>query len=388
MRRGLSRPDHVKAMHGYCPLCYRGQIGVSGTEFVPEKDAGDERLDREQLALSRKGNGLPALDMTSPGERCESAVMCRVVCLVCGQSMLDGDDPDFEALVEIMDELEGMHLEFEEEVANCGLEQLVKGMEQDVAKKSARALREYNLSWVGHWGRPIHAHCAQTAPCGCVVHVGAAACVKHGRHIPQRRAPAGPKKRGSSPPAPIMSSSSREEEDHHPAILSVKHRVPSGVGVVTGTGTLAKRATWLPHATDMATTDSQVPTTTTTATSKFIMMKRKAGPPPAPPKAPYAHTTRGKMLKAASTCHRLDGWVSSSGRLTPGTNTMATTSSSSGQADGKKYDLRRHNSTYDPFVHGPFRKNGEYWFLRPDGKAVRAQEGVCEFNEQGELEPR
>jgi hypothetical protein len=351
-------------MQGYCPLCYKGRIGVSGTSFVRENDGC---LDKAQAMLSRRGNGLPVLNMESPGERCENATMCKLLCLVCGKSMLDGDEPDFETLVEVLEELETRQMEFAGEVANCGLEFLARSMEKDMRKKSHRALREYGLAWVESWQKPVHAACSQTAPCECVVPIFVDACAKHGRRIPQRPTRA----------RDVRKPKQKVSVEKEPVTLA-----PSGAGSSHIQAKITRRATWLPPATDMAITESQVPAPKEARDHGAPSVKRKALAPAAKAKQPYAHTMRGKMIKAASTCRKLDGWAGG------GLESMSQDAAASSEARaGGKYDLGRHNSTYDPFVHGPFRKNGQYWFLRPDGKAVRAQEGVCEFTEQGELIP-
>lgn len=365
-------------MQGYCPLCYKGRIGVSGTSFVRENDGC---LDREQVMLSRRGNGLPLLNMKLPGERCESATMCKLLCLVCGKSMLDGDESDFETLVEVLDELESRQLEFAAEVENCGLDFLAKSMEKDMRKKSHRALRDYGLAWIEFWQKPVHMACSQTAPCECVLPIMVDACAKHGRRIPQRPTRARARERPKQT-APVGVK--------EPVMLA-----PSSAGSSNIQAKITRRATWLPPATDMAVTESQVPAPAKQAQDHGVSsVKRKAfglqknsSAAAVTTKQPYAHTMRGKMIKAASTCRKLDGWVG-------GADSTSQQSAASVEVGGGgltssegTYDLRRHNSMFDPFVHGPFRKDGQYWFLRPDGKAVRAQEGVCEFTEHGELVP-
>jgi hypothetical protein len=304
--------------------------------------------------------------------------------------MLDGDEPDFETLLEAMDELEGMQMEFDEQVSNCGLEHFVKSMEKDLAKKSARALRDYDFSWVQSWCRPIHTRCSQTAPCGCVVHFKAASCVRHGCRIPQSLGVNGKKAKALTrkPTAAEKSAGSSKKRDTtpEPMVIPNINRVPLSVDNASMRAeTSSRRATWLTPASEMATTESQMPPPVksfpvdTTLKRKAVQQAKQ---PQAAIKKPHAHTAQGKMIKAAETCKRLDAWVHKKGDMGGKSQLTINVGIETG-----KYDLQHHNSTYDPFLHGPFRKNGEYWFLRPDGKAVRAQEGVCEFNERGELEP-
>ena len=395
----LSRPDRTRVMHGYCPCCYKGKVGISGTDTVKEDD---ECIDRDQAMLSRRGNGLPILSMTSPGERCESTVMCKLLCLVCGQSMLDGDEADFEGLIEVLDELESLHLEFAGEVANCGLEFLARSMEKDMRKKAHRALREYGLEWIERWGKPVHSGCSQAAPCECVVPMYAEECAKHGRRIPPKRTRVKEKAREAAPFIPSKATA---------VTMTAKTMAPSGAGPSTTIVVTTGRATWLTPPSKMALTDSQIPgnnpnlsqgssasasSSSSSAAAagggwrKTPRPDQKQGGLPVDAKKPYAHTLRGKLLKAASTCHKLDGGGqtgrNSTMRLDNGGGAAAAKASAAG-SKSSPYDLRRHNSSYDPFVHGPFRKNGQYWFLRPDGKAIQAHEGVCEFTEEGDLIP-
>ena len=52
-----------------------------------------------------------------------------------------------------------------------------------------------------------------------------------------------------------------------------------------------------------------------------------------------------------------------------------------------KYDLKWHNQEFNPWEHGYIWKSGAMWYRRPDGVDVRAQSGVNEFDEYGELIP-
>ena len=371
--RGLGRPRHARLMHGYCPLCYKGEIGVSGATLVPE---GDERVDAEQAELSKRGNGLPVLDLASPGDPCKHPTMCRVRCLVCGKSMADGDEPAFEQLLELLEELEEKEEEYEAEVAGCGLHFLAESMERAMRRNRRKALRRFGLDWIDRWSRPVHLRCAKEAGCGCVLQVHSEVCLTHKRRVvvPSRyasRAATAP----SSVPKPATPATVA------PAITGMTRS--GGETPVPHKGS-TETASWLPVATRMAKITSYVPPPARPTQPSFPKKKR-APPPPAAP--PLAHTNAGKLLGAASTCHKLDGWASGKSGMGRSVAGLPGTAGKTSSASGAKYDFATHNKTFDPFVHGPFRKDGVYWYLRPDGKAVRASEGVSQFTETGELVP-
>jgi hypothetical protein len=356
-------------MHGYCPLCYKGEIGVSGATLVPE---GDARVDAEQAELSRRGNGLAILDLDSPGEPCRHSRMCRVRCLVCGKSMADGDDPAFEQLLELLEELEATVAEYEAEVAGCGLNFLAESMGRAMRRNRRKELRRFGLDWIDRWSRPAHSRCVKEAGCGCVLQVHAEVCLAHKRHAP-RRARVAPVVTLLAAPA------SAALPTLEPVITDMMAR--SGGGVPVPHGVTTETASWLPVATKMARITSYVP-----PPARPPPFAKKKRPPPPPVAPPLAHTNAGKLLGAASTCHKLDGWASGKSRMGAAA-ASATLGKSAGGGPAAKYDFKTHDKTYDPFVHGPFRKDGQYWYLRPDGKAVRASEGVSQFTETGELVP-
>ena len=379
--RGLGRARHVRLMHGYCPLCYKGEIGVSGATLVPD---GDERVDAEQAELSKRGNGLPVLDLVSPGEPCRHATMCKVRCLVCGKSMADGDEPAFEQLLELLEELEEKAEEFEAEVSGCGLHFLAESMEKAMRRNRRKELRRFGLDWIDRWSKPAHLRCTKEAGCGCVLQVHAEVCLTHKRRVGV--VPAARRARAAQMPGPATI----------PAVLVVATppapptppvgMARSGAGTPVAHEGPTGTASWLPAATKMAKITSYVPPPARPTPAPTSMAKKKRAPPtPAAP--PLAHTNAGKLLGAASSCHKLDGWASGKSRMGMAATSTASNTGKTSATPAAKYDFQTHDKTYDPFVHGPFRKDGQYWYLRPDGKAVRANEGVSQFTETGELVP-
>ncbi len=53
----------------------------------------------------------------------------------------------------------------------------------------------------------------------------------------------------------------------------------------------------------------------------------------------------------------------------------------------KKYDMKKHQREFDMWTHGRFVKDGAWWYRRPDGVVVAANEGVAYFDEDGQLVP-
>ena len=82
----------------YCPFCFKGRIGVSSGVQVSK---GSPMVDATQVLHAARGNGLCPLDLKAPGEPCENQALCRMTCLVCGQSMVDGTEPEFETFLRL-----------------------------------------------------------------------------------------------------------------------------------------------------------------------------------------------------------------------------------------------------------------------------------------------
>ena len=353
---GLARPLHVRLLQGFCPLCYKGRIGHSGTIWVlPD----DERVDEDQLALSKAaGARLPALDLTCPGEPCEHTQMCGVLCLVCGKSMADGEDKErFEHLVDLLERFESEILEHREQVeGEAGLQRLAATMGAEMRKSRKKALRKLGLAWIDRWEKPVHAHCSKETQCECVVPVSASMCATHKRRlVPARptRAPA------TAAPATTMQAKPAEKRESVPA-----------KPLIAKLG----KAAWLQRPTEMANTASsfrgEQPSVAGTASKKRKPVPAKENP---------------RLLAAAKgTAFKMDAWMGHDAAGGAGLGVQ----SSKFTLPGGNYDFRRHDKEFDSFLgHGPFRRKGEYMFMRPDGVAVPAREGVCRFTEKGELIP-
>lgn len=359
--RGLSRPDHVRLMQGYCPLCFKGCPGLSGTAWFRKKD---ERIDEELLEMP---NGLPLLDLSAPGEPCKHHQMCKMTCLVCGKSMMDGDDPEFHALVDLVEDLRSKIEEHREQVmTEPMLAMLSEAMRKDLKKERDRALRKYSLTWLDRWDRPVHKKCAKETPCQCVVPVCSDICRTHNRRIPTRQ------KR-------VLNISSRAcDTPKITNIMETKLPQTPQVTIIPAqkprTSVTLTKATWMKKPSEMAGTSS-VYTASPSQTSQPPCKKRK--PPPIKPNL--------RLQAAAATCQKMENFA----RDKPGKDSGKTKAvgGPNPEDDEPEYDLDWHNANFDSWQHGDFWRGGQMWFRRPDGKVIPSFEGVRKFTKTGYLVP-
>lgn len=331
--RGLARPGHVLLLHGYCPYCLKGHPGRSGASWYPEND---ERVDKEQLRLSRGGNNIPPLDMKAPGKPCRPKQMCRMTCMVCGKSMANGDEPRFKKLATILENFESEALEIDEQV---DMQLLANTMKKDLSTKRAKVLSANGMAWIDAWSRPVHANCAKTTPCRCTVPTCATTCPTHTRILQRPKAVVQKMPKPAAPtPEPVAPMSAP------PMLKSIS------------------KATWLQRPREMASTAS----TFRESSAQQPPNKKRKPPPPKP---------NLRLLAAAAICRKIDNSFSTAPVLeTP-------------KMEEKAYDLQWHDANFDPWKHGDFWKGGRMWYTRPDGKVIPSFEGVRQFTPEGLLIP-
>lgn len=326
-------------------------------------------MDEEQVGLiSSENNGLPKLDLTRPGDPCPNTQMCRMLCLVCGKSMADGDDQRFAQLVDLLDRLEEETLELREEVmTEPGLHLLAESMRKDMQRRHARALGKYGLAWIERWCKPVHKHCSKETPCQCVVPARATMCTVHKRRLPLTRPPSTVRQK------PNMQSGG----DRHRQAADMKSNKDSqakqnNVQQPVLVNKLSK-ATWLQKPTEMASTSSS-----------FRASPAAAGPVVSKKRKPLAPKPNPRLESAAASCQKIEAFTQA--QSCKAKQEKAAGSKAIG-GDEEEYDLEWHAANFDQWKHGDFWKNGTMWFLRPDGKIVPSFEGVRQFTKSGYLVP-
>lgn len=364
--RGLARPDHVRLLQGYCPLCFKGAPGKSGCAWVHKTDT---RIDEE---LSRMPNGLPPLDLTTPGEPCEHSQMCRMLCLVCGKSMADGDEPSFPKLIDLVDELKDrIHEHREQVMAEPGLQILADAMAKDLKRERDKALRKYGLAWIDRWEKPAHKGCTQETPCQCGVPACSDTCLVHKRRLPvtharNRRATAAGNSTKNTPVPTIM-----ESKPVHPPNVTIIPALPGKRANV-----ILTKATWMQKPSEIASTSSSYKASPEAESSYQQGQSKKRKPPAAKPNL--------RLQAAAAKCQKINSFINDEGKAQ-----VAGQGQNAAGPEGEEveYDLEWHNANFDPWKHGDFWRGGQMWFRRPDGKVIPSFEGVRKFTKSGYLIP-
>jgi hypothetical protein len=292
---------------------------------------------------ANSGNGLRVLDLKNPGEFCEDQVMCSLVCLVCGDVMIEGSDTDYELFQYLFcEETHRVELKFE----------------------ITDAMTRHELVWTDDpaLDLPVHARCCEAEKknraCKCVVPLGTTVCPVHKR----------PLLRPAVEPSPVEP----KQKPVAPRGVVQKTSLPAGMPMVTATA--SERVRWLP-----------APTGTTRAENAAMIeeeqAKKRAKPLPKPTKKPEEPVKEDKTFK-----YRLDDW-SRANTTWDGRATTAAAGMKEGSAGGWR-GLAAHYATYNEEFHGPRVLNGVRGYRRaPDGKFQPTAADVNILNEDGTLTP-
>ena len=356
---GTARGSHVRLLQGYCPLCFKGRIGFSTSVCFPR---GDPCIDDELQGLFG-GNGLAMLDLETPGERCEHTKMCRVVCVVCAGSMADGDDVErFSRLVDALDRFEEEESELDGELGTGPLQFLAARMQEDARANRQKTLRKFGLTWLDRLGKPVHLGCAKETPCGCVVDKGAVRCFAHDVRLKSKVVVV-------TAPAKVATTMMGGESNKKMELESRIFKAPEGGGAWRRAITV-KRATWLDPPTKLAAEMTITEPHPTTVQQRI----KKA--------RPAAKVKPNVRLEEAAKCtaYKINEWTSGKEGATQ----------AAGKSDPtvkKRYDMGKHHQDFDMWTHGRFLRDGLWWYRRPDGVVVAANEGVAYFDEEGQLVP-
>ncbi len=321
----------------YCPFCFKGKIGQSSGQYVSR---GSKLIEEVQALHSARGNGLPPLDLKSPGEFCENPELCRLVCLVCGQTTVDGTEDEYSLFQEFFCE-ESHEITMKYEIND--------------------AMTKYGLVWTELWDTPVHAHCSKKTVCKCVVPVGTKVCPVHKRSLAEP--PVAGKKDAKSMRAP---------EGKPKAVVPVPTQPSSRGGVETS------KATWLP------TPSQKTRALGIDAWSEEAVgtRKEKKRPAPVPPK-PTLKTQQ--MEAAAKKCKfKINAWS----RANTSWEGRGGEVSHAGGAEAAGWSLAKHYESFDPEFHGPRVVNGVRGYRRaPDGKFLPTPADVNTLNEDGTITP-
>lgn len=421
----------VCLLQNYCPFCFKGVIGVSRGLHVTKQS---HLIDTVQVLHSSQGNGLPPIDFDSPGEYCPNQALCRMVCLVCGKTTIDGEDPSFESFLDFFDEGDEKPVTLKYEIRDTMEEKdLVWVKPTGPGKKQA-----------GEWHTPVHMRCTYVTACDCTVPLGVSVCPSHNIYLVPRQTQelvcmvcgkqtvgkddkdlgifldfldgdrkqsarilkaveehglawisktdaqglhAGPwdspvhtscvKKTACKCVVPLEATTCpvhRKPLVAPPMQEPVKSTIHSA-GLVTVTpGRVLAKADWLPPPSKMA--------TCVTPYQDVQQMKDKVLSKP-PPAKPTIQTER--MKAAAKTCaFKITKWA--------GTHpTNAKLSGLQGDADiqptkpGAKFSLKDHNENFNLETDGAWFINGESWYKPHNGPRVRTPVGVNTLNEDGTM---
>lgn len=329
-------PKRLCVMRGFCPLCLRN----GEPDYRPEAHT---EVDQEQAECSKKLQGLPLLCFAAHGRPCESP--CRITCAVCGHAAMFGCEPEFQDVLDALDDHESACLEARTEVLegfNC-LEMLGARMMADLERRLRRKLATWKLGWHSRWQRITHLHCIKRARCGCTLAACTTLCNVHGEQRVLKRA---------SRAAPMdiegMDSSYAPE-------MQLATRPTPGPATTT-------KATWLARPTELARATTR---TTEIAPVKPIAKRLK----PEPPKKANL-----RLQQASLGCKRLDAW---SGLATQDAPPPLST----------QFSKIKHFRDFDPFQHGYWKVNGRDVYRFPDGRQVFVSTGVNKLTEDGQLEP-
>jgi len=152
-------------LSSFCPMCFKTRIGEGNAERVR---LDSPRIDKDQFRHSKKGNGIPVLDLDYPGDICQHCETCAVRCLVCGQAVLEGGSPEYRVFRKVLEQGDTQ--------ANKAPKTLQAFDQIRTREKVRAALASHQAVLVGSWAMPVHRRCAQARACGCMVPLAAESC--------------------------------------------------------------------------------------------------------------------------------------------------------------------------------------------------------------------
>lgn len=342
------RPSICLLQH-FCPLCFKGKIGVSSGIRVP---VGSPLIDEVQAMHAAKGNGLCPLDFRNPGEFCSNSLLCKMNCLVCGEAMMDGTEPDFELFLDFM---------------NDPTTEITTMFSIDDVMKTRR------LAWTEQWNTPIHRACSKKTVCKCVVAIGTTVCPTHFTRLdsgpPRPKSAPAPARVPTTDPDPPRNDG---EDDEPPALATAR----------IYTYKLTK-ADWLPTPSAMPIPPPECPPERKKIhiTAPIVRPDGQAKPAKTIAKPKTSKTV--VLAKAAEKCaFKLDKWAGHNGHPSnkglPGPRV---------NSEGSGFSLEEHARRFDPELHGPRVRNGVKGYVRYDGVFIPTTHDVNCMHADGSLTP-
>lgn len=342
--KGLGRGG-VCLLQQYCPFCFKGTIGVSCGLYVTKES---RLIDQVQVLHSARGNGLPPLDLASPGDFCENHELCKLTCLVCGKATIDGADPEFGLFLDFFggDEEQPMTLKYE----------INQVMEQN------------ELVWTDQWDTPVHQACSKKIACKCVVPVGATTCRTHAPRMPAR-------------PPPVVQQQQQKQraakaEVFKPAIIIAASKPV--VRVTAASGLVLEKASWLPPPSMAAATVS---------TSHLPSAVSPLHPPKKKPVPPKPNVQSMRLEAAGATCaFKITQWAGehpTNARLSKREGKDETEAK-----DGKGvFSWKRHYEKFDVRLHGAWKIGGVEGYKRGDNVFIPTSSAVNILHDDGTMSP-
>jgi hypothetical protein len=336
------KDQHVMILSWYCPMCFKTRLGEASADRVR---LDSPRIDKDQLRHSRAGaSRIPVLDLSCPGDICPHRETCGVNCLVCGQSVFDGESPEYQVFRKV--------LEQGDTESKKGPKTLRAFEQICIREKVREALASKQAVMVGDWAMPVHGRCSQKRACGCVMPLGAESCPCKRPRFSVREPSPTPVQAGKRPEpcaAPVKPKGEPREKTRGAEGVLVSSGVSSGVGAIKGRG---------------AVLTASVEIVRESGGGELCMPPVLKKPKPAPAKA-------AKPLPTGM--RKLDGW------MLP----VAMPAS----APSAAFSVREHLRRFDPDVHGYVLTKEGMCYRFPDGRFVRVYAGVNALHEDGTLTP-
>lgn len=357
-----SKGGVVCLLQHYCPFCFKGKPGVSCGIKVKK---GSPLIDEVQAMHAAKRNGLTPLDFRYPGAFCSNPLLCRMVCLVCGETMVDGEDPEFELFLDVFG---GYSSDEEIDVAT-----------NHEVKVRMKAL---GLVWTQQWSTPIHKSCSKKAVCKCVVALGTNTCSVHLCAVDRR--PPLPLLVDTKAPSPNKTLAEKPVSVAAPIIISApstKVAIPAPRG-----GTRLMKADWLPPPTMTAQTVQFAATPPSVGNLKkdALDVKGKTGGGGGPAKQTVKTIKAVRLEQAAAACaYKLDAWTA----VHPTNKKLDAPLLATTQGKTAGFSLEDHYRMFDPDLHGWRKINGVKGFMHYNGVFIPTDHDVICIHDDGTITP-